>query len=133
MRMNRPVSAHVWSLIAAAVGLVVVSALWLLWRGGGLADAGGAEVPFGLLFLTAVWLIVRAVAHGRMSWHVVTVVVAAAALAYGQVAIYCGPLACFTGGDAAMMGWFLVGGAVLIALVHHFVLEAATRGGRRAA
>lgn len=130
--MDRPVTAHVWSLVAAAVVLVGVSALWLLWRGGSLGDVGAAEVPFGLLFLTAVWLIVRAVAHGRMSWHVVTVIVAAAALAYGQVAIYCGPFACFAGGDAAMMGWFLVGGAVLIALVHHFVLETATKGGRHA-
>lgn len=136
--MNRPLRAHVWSLVAAAVVLVVVSALWLAWyrtfpRGTRFDDLTGVAVPFGLLFLAAVWLIVRAVAHGRMNWHVVTVIVAAAALAYGQVAIYCGPLACFTPGSSRMMGWFLVGGAVAMALVHHFVLNAASAGGKRAA
>ena len=135
--MNRPVRAHVWSLLAAFAVIVVVSALWLAWyrsfpRGTGFDDLTGIVVPFGLLFLTAVWLIVRTVAHGRMNWHVVTVIVAALALAYGQVAIYCGPFACFTPGSTRMMGWFLVGGAVVVALVHHFVLNAAS-GERHAA
>jgi hypothetical protein len=55
------------------------------------------------------------------------------ALAYGQVAIYCGPFACFTPGSARMMGWFLVGGAAAIALVHHVVLNAMSDGERHAA
>lgn len=134
--MKRPIHAHVWSLLAALGIIVIVSALWLAWyrsfpRGTGFDDLTGIAVPFGLVFLTAVWLVVRAVAHGRMNWHVVTVIVAALALAYGQVAIYCGPFACFTPGSTRMMGWFLVGGAVVVALVHHFVLNAAS-GARHA-
>jgi hypothetical protein len=129
--MNRPILAHVWSLLAALAIIVIVSALWLAWyrtfpRGTGFDDLSGVAVPFGLLFLTAVWLVVRAVAHGRMNWHIVTVSVAALALAYGQVAIYCGPFACFTPGSTRMMGWFLVIGAVVAATVHHFVLNLAS-------
>ncbi len=67
-----------------------------------------------------VWVVVRAIAHGRMSWHVVAVFVAAGAGVWRQVAI-CGLLACFSPGAARAIGWFLVIGSIAAALAHHFV------------
>jgi hypothetical protein len=127
--VKRPARAHIFALLAALAAVVAVSALWLAHfrtypRGTGFDDLTGIIVPFGLLFLVGVWLVVRAIVHGRFQWRVATVIVAALALAYAQVAVYCGPVACFTAGSARLMGWFLVGGAALAALVHHGVLNA---------
>jgi hypothetical protein len=130
--LNRPFQAHVWSLLAALVVVIAVSAAWLAWyktfpRGTGFDDLTGIVVPFGLLILVGLWLVIRALAHGRVVWGLATVVGAALALTYVLTAIYCGPLACFTPGPSRLMGWFLVGGAVLAALAHHLVLTGVSR------
>jgi hypothetical protein len=126
--VKRPALAHIFALIATLLAIVAVGALWLAYyrtypRGTGFDDLTGIFVPFALLFLVGVWLVVRAIAHHRVQWRVLTVIVAALALAYAQVAVYCGPVSCFTSGSNRFMGWFLVGGAALAALVHHFVLN----------
>jgi hypothetical protein len=137
--MKRPVRAHVYALLAAFVAVVVVSALWIVnLRMGPPLDGftGGPMVifvPFFLLILSGLWFAVRAVLHGRVHWRWLTVIVAAAALAVAPVILYCGPVACFTPGANRQMGWFVVGGLALVALVHHIVLNATSRGARHAA
>jgi hypothetical protein len=113
------------------VVFVVVSGLWLTHyksypRGTGFDDLTGVFVPFALLVLTGLWLVVRALLHGRVHWRTVTVVVVALAFALAPVIVYCGPVSCFAPGPNRLMGWFVVGGVALAALVHHLVLERLT-------
>lgn len=131
--MNDAVRSHVYAIIAALAVIAIVCLAWFTWHGSYPADAadlGSFSLPWALLAVMLVWVVIRAIAHGRMSWHVVAVFVAAGALAYGQVAIYCGLLACFSPGAARAIGWFLVIGSIAAALAHHFTLQA-TSGTRR--
>lgn len=135
---KRPMRARLWALIAALAALVAVSALWIVHlRLGPRLDGftGGPMVvfvPFFLLVATGLWLAVRAVLHGRVHWRALTVLAAAVALTLVLIVLYCGPAACFVPGPNRLLGWFVVGGAGLAALVHHLVLEATSGGSRHA-
>jgi hypothetical protein len=50
------------------------------------------------------------------------VILVSATSAYLIVAMTCGPVACFQQGSNRAMGWFIVGGVALAALVHHLAL-----------
>ena len=127
--MKRPARAHIFALIAAFVAIVAVSALWIVnLRSGPPFDGWTAGpmvifVPFFLLIVTVIWLLIRGVLHGRVQWGAVGVVLAALALSAVMIVAYCGPVACFVPGNNRLLGWFIVGGAVLAAAVHHFVLN----------
>jgi len=133
--MNDELRSHGLAIVAALVVVAIVCLAWFAWSGSFPADAsdlGSFSLPWALLTVMLVWVIIRAIAHGRMSWHVVAVFVAAGALAYGQVAIYCGLLACFSPGAARAIGWVLVIGAIAGPLAHPFPLEATRKGPRHA-
>ena len=130
--MNRSGTAHPLALGAAFLVIAVATLCWLAWfksypRGTGFDDLSGVAVPFALIGLTALWLIVRALLHGRVQWRTITVVVVAFAFALAPVIIYCGPVACFAPGPSKFMGWFIVIGVAVAALAHHWALEAASR------
>lgn len=133
--MKRPARAHILALVAAFAAVVVVSALWIVnLRMGPPLEAwtGGATViivPMALVALTAGWLIVRGVLHGRVHWHAVTVLAVSAVGTLAVVVVACGPLACFLPSRSNyFMGWFVVLGVALTALVHHIVLNGLTPG-----
>ncbi|KAB2876657.1 MAG: hypothetical protein F9K43_00875 [Bauldia sp.] len=125
--MNRPFLAHSLALVAALVALLVVSGLWILnLRAGPRPEGftGGAMVvflPAVLLAVTVFWLVVRAVL--RVRWNALLVIGAVLVIAVLVTAAYCGPVACFVPGTNRLAGWFIEGGAVAIALAHHFVLN----------
>lgn len=127
--MRRSARAHIVALIAALGTIVAVSALWIVnLRMGPRLDGFTAGpmvvfVPFGIVLLTAFWLIARGLLHGRVRWRAATALAAAGALALVIVAGYCGPVACFMAGPNRLMGWFLVGGVALAALAHQLVLD----------
>jgi hypothetical protein len=128
-QVQRPARAHIFALMAAFLAIVAASALWIVnLRSGPRLDGftGGAMVifvPFFLLIVFGVWLAIRGALHGRMAWKTVTVLIGSLILASLFVIGYCGPVACFTPGSNRLMGWFVLGGAVLAALVHHLVLN----------
>jgi hypothetical protein len=129
---KRPLHAHVLALLAAFAVVVATTALWIVaLRLGPPLDGFVAGpmivfVPLFLLVTTGLWIAVRAVLHGRVRWHAITVAVAAAALSFAIAVVYCGPSACFTGGTHGLMGWFVAIGTTLAALAHHYVLELTT-------
>jgi hypothetical protein len=84
-------------------------------------------LPFVLTVLTAIWLVIRAITGRWIVWRAATVVVASAALALAVIAVYCGPLACFTMGPNRALGWFVLGGVAVTALAHHVVSRHARR------
>jgi hypothetical protein len=138
--MKRPARAHVFSLLAALATIVAVSALWIVnLRLGPPLEAwtGGATViliPIGLVILTAGWLVVRGLLHGRVHWRAVTVLAVTILVPLAVVVVTCGPVACFEPGRPNYAaGWFVVGGVALTALVHHIVLNATSGGSRSAA
>ena len=129
--MKRPIGAHLLALLAALVVVVAVSAVWLMHfksypRGTGFDGLTGIFVPFVLLVLSGLWLLVRTLLHRRVRWRTVTVAITALAFALAPVILNCGPTACFTPGPEKMMGWFVVIGVVLAALVHHVLLARLT-------
>jgi hypothetical protein len=131
--VKRPARAHVFALIATFVAIVAVSALWIVnLRSGPPLDGWVAGpmvifVPAFILILAAVWLLVRAVLHGRVRWRKRTVVLATLIPALIIVVVNCGPVSCFTpGNNNRLLGWFVVGGVVIAALVHHLVLNRLT-------
>jgi len=125
--VQRPVLAHISALAAALVVIVLVSALWIVnLRMGPRLDAFAAGpivvfLPTVLLFITVVWVVLRAIfGRGRKlaAW---TAVVGGAVLGLIVVVGSCGPTACLAGNER-FMGWFAIGGAGLAALAHHLVL-----------
>lgn len=122
--------AHLLALLAALATVVVMTALWIvnLRMGPPLEGFTGGpmlvSMPIFLLLVVGVWLVVRALLQGRFQWHAVVVVIVAAAFALAPVILYCGPVACFSPGPNRLLGWFVVGGAALTALVHHLVYQA---------
>jgi hypothetical protein len=130
--MKRPLRAHILALIAALATIVAVSALWIvnLWLGppldGWVAGPMVIFVPAFLLILLAVWLVVRAVLQSWIHWRSSTVALATLIPSVGIVVLNCGPTACFAPGNERLLGWFVVGGVVFAALVHHLVLALAT-------
>lgn len=130
--MKRPVWAHILALLAAFLAIVAVSALWILNLrigpplGGWVAGPMIIYIPAVLLIMTGLWLIVRAIVHGRMHWRALTVGLFAFVLSFVTVVVTCGPIACFMPGPDRLLGWFVVGGVTVIALVHHLVLNKAT-------
>jgi hypothetical protein len=128
-QVQRPARAHIFALMAAFLAIIAASALWIVnLRSGPLLDGftGGAMVifvPLLLLIVFGVWLAVRGALHGRMAWRTATVLIGSLILASLFVIGYCGPVACFTPGSNRLMGWFVLGGAMLAALVHHLVLN----------
>jgi hypothetical protein len=116
-------------LVAAFLAIVVVTFGWIvnLRMGPRLEGFTGGPmalfVPLALLLLTAGWLILRGVLHGRVHWGVLGVLVVTAVATLVIVAVTCGPVACFVPGTSnRLAGWFLVLGVPLVALVHHLVL-----------
>jgi hypothetical protein len=126
--MKRPLSAHIFALIGALATVVATSALWVVnlrlgppldgWVAGPMVIV----VPAFVLILLAVWLLVRAALHGRIRWRISTVALATLIPSAVVVILNCGPTACFTPGNDRLLGWFVVGGVVAAALVHHLVL-----------
>jgi len=130
--VRRPARAHVFALIAAFVAIVAVSAMWIVnlklgprldgWTGGPMV----IFVPLVLIILTAIWLVIRGVLHGRVLWRVSTVALATFIPTLIIVIVNCGPIACFTPGNERLMGWFVAGGMVGVSLIHHLVLNSFT-------
>jgi hypothetical protein len=123
----KPVAAHSIAIAAAFLAIVAATAAWIanLRAGPKLGLEAGAMVvivPLALLVLTAIWLVVRAMLGGRQRWGALGATTICAVLAYVIVALTCGPVACFQAGPNRAMGWFLVGGVALAALVHHVLL-----------
>jgi hypothetical protein len=123
----RPVAAHSIAIAAAFLAIVVATAAWIanLRAGPKLGLEAGAMVimvPLALLVLTAIWLVVRSMLGARQRWGAIGATAICAVLAYAIVALTCGPVACFQAGPNRAMGWFLVGGVALAALVHHVLL-----------
>ena len=126
-RMRR--SGRALALLATFLVIVAVSAAWIvnLRMGPPLEGlAAGATVlfvPMVIVVLTAGWLIVRGVLHGRVRWRAVTVLAVAVAVSFALIAVNCGPVACFRAGPPNYLaGWFTLVGVPLAALVHHVVL-----------
>jgi hypothetical protein len=130
--MKRPLSAQIFALIAALATVVATSALWIVnLRLGPPLDGWVAGpmvifLPAFVLILLAVWLLVRAALHGRIRWRISTVVLATLVPSVAVVIVNCGPTACFTPGNDRLLGWFVVGGVVAAALIHHLVLTLIT-------
>jgi hypothetical protein len=129
--VKRTGRAHAFALLAAFVCIVVISALWIvnLKMGPPLeAWTGGATVifvPLVLIILTAGWLVIRGVLHGRVHWRALTVLAVTAIASLVIVVVTCGPTQCFLPSRSNyFMGWFVVIGVALTALVHHLVLDA---------
>lgn len=126
--MKRPLSAHILALIAGLATVVATSALWIVsLRLGPPLDGWVAGpmvifVPALVLILLTVWLLVRAALHGRIRWRISTVALATLLPAVAVVVLNCGPTACFVPGNDRLLGWFVVGGVVAAALIHHVVL-----------
>ena len=128
-QVKRPARAHIYALIAAFLAIVAASALWIFnlnqgppldgWTAGPMV----IFVPFFVLIIFAVWLLIRGSVHGRIGWRAMTVLAATLVLSAILVVGYCGPVACFTPGTNRLMGWFVVGGVAIAALVHHLVLN----------
>jgi hypothetical protein len=127
--VKRSARAHIFALLGAFLAIVAVSALWIVnlrlgppldgWTAGPMV----VFVPAFILILTAVWLLVRAALHGRVHWRKRTVILATLIPALIVVVLQCGPVACFTPGNDRLLGWFVVLGVVIAALVHHLVLN----------
>ena len=125
--MRRPVLAHVSAIVVAVLVILAVSALWIVnLRMGPRLDgfSGGAMViilPIGLLIVTAIWILLRALfLRGRVAlWQAF---LGGAVLALILVVGNCGPTACFVPGNERLVGWFMVIGAGLSTLAHHLVL-----------
>ena len=130
--MKRPLSAHIFALIGALAAVVATSALWIVnLRLGPPLDGWVAGpmvifVPAFVLILLAVWLLVRAALHGRIRWRISTVALATLIPSVAVVILNCGPTACFAPGNDRLLGWFVVGGVVAAALIHHLVLVLTT-------
>jgi hypothetical protein len=128
--MKRPARAHILALLSALATIVAVSALWIVnLRLGPRLEGFTAGpmvifVPFAMVVLTAFWLFIRGALHGRLVWTTVMVLGWGLGLSLVTVAAYCGPVACFVPGNNRLMGWFVVGGVTLAALIHHLVLNA---------
>jgi hypothetical protein len=135
-RVKRPLRAHIMALIAAFAVTIAATGLWILaLRAGPPIDGFVAgpmviAVPFLLLLGVFLWVCVRAGIWIR--WTALTVFAAAFAFGVIAVALVCGPTACFLPGSNRMMGWFVVGGVAVGALVHHLVLEAMSGVSRHA-
>jgi hypothetical protein len=127
--VQRPARAHIFAVMAAFLAIIAASALWIVnLRSGPRLDAfsGGAMVvfvPFLLLIVVGIWLAIRGALHGRITWRSPMVLIGSLILASLFVIGYCGPVACFMPGSNRLMGWFVLGGAALAALVHHLVLN----------
>lgn len=130
--MKRPLSAQIFALIAALATVVATSALWIVnLRLGPPLDGWVAGpmvifLPAFVLILLAVWLLFRAALHGRIRWRISTVALATLVMSVAVVIVNCGPTACFTPGNDRLLGWFVVGGVVAAALIHHLVLTLIT-------
>jgi hypothetical protein len=123
----KPAAAHSIAIAAVILVIVTVTAGWIvnLRAGPKLGLEAGAMVvmvPLALFVLTAMWLTVRAMAEKRLRLNALAATAICAFFAYILVAVTCGPIACFQAGPNRAMGWFLVGGVALAALVHHVLL-----------
>lgn len=102
------------------VFLVTAAFLLLLPRGGGVEiGAWPLMMPFGLAAIVALWIVLRVVLLKSVAWTALVVALASLAFAYVLTAALCGPVACFQASPRYYMGWYIVVGAVLAALVHH--------------
>ena len=130
--MKRPARAHILALLATFLAVVAASALWIvnLRLGPPLEGLVGGPmvvfVPFVMLIFVAVWLVIRGLLHGRVKWRVSTVLLTTLVASAIVVAFTCGPISCFTPGMNRLMGWFVVGGVAIAALVHHLILNSFT-------
>lgn len=124
---GRVVRAFLLSVLAEFLVLFAVIALWILnlrlgppiegFSGGPLL----ALVPMLLLTLGIVWIALRFGMRRSINWTPGTVAAAAGGFGFVAIAFSCGPGACFMPGEYRLLGWFVVGGIVLAALVHHWV------------
>lgn len=132
---KRNFGAHILALLAAGAVIAVASAAWIvsLQMGppldGFVAGPMIIFVPMFLVVGTGLWLAVRAILHGRVRWRGWLVALVSAVVGFGLTLVYCGPSACFSGmgGTHGMMGWFVLIGTMLSALVHHVILELTSR------
>jgi hypothetical protein len=124
---GRIARAFLLSVLAEFIVLFAVIGLWILNLRLGPPVEGSpaapllAVVPLLLLTLGIVWIALRFGMRRSVNWTPATV--AAAAGGFGVVATVfsCGASACFVPGEYRLLGWFVVGGIVLAALVHHWV------------
>lgn len=130
--MRRPARAHILALLATFLAIVAVSALWIvnLRLGPPLEGLSGGPmvvfVPFVMLIFVGVWLVIRGLLHGRVKWRLTTVVLTTLVASVVVVVFTCGPISCFTPGANRLLGWFVVGGVTIAALVHHLILNSFT-------
>jgi hypothetical protein len=123
----KPAATHAIAIAAAIAAIVATTAAWIvnLRAGPKLGLEAGAMVlivPLALFVLAGMWFVVRLWLSAPLRWGVVAMTCLCALFAYVLVAVTCGPIACFQPGPNRAMGWFLVGGVALAALVHHGVL-----------
>ena len=131
----KPWLAHVVAIGAAVLGIMVVSALWIVflrtipqldaWVAGPLVVA----VPFALVVALVMWLIVRGLAARRVRWNAALVLAISAVITYVATAITCGPISCFRALPSFYVGWFLVIGSATVALIHHITINHLRRAG----
>jgi hypothetical protein len=121
----------------AAAGMVVFLAtgafLILLPRGPGVEiGSWPLMMPFGLAAIVALWIVLRVVLLKSLAWTAIAVALSSLVFAYALTAALCGPIACFQASPRYHMGWFIVGGAVLAALIHHLAYSSMKPGSPRA-
>jgi hypothetical protein len=124
---GRNLQAFLLALIAEFAVLLGVIGLWIvnLRLGGPVENSPDAPLlgvmPMMLLSLGIVWLALRFGMRRSIDWTTTTVATGAASFGFVATAFSCGSGACFLPGEYRLFGWFVVGGIVLAALVHHFV------------
>ena len=130
-RMKYPLRAHLLAMVAALSAIVIATAAWIVnLRMGPPLDGFVAGpmvimVPFALLALVGLWFALRSGIWIR--WTALIVLIASLAYAFAVIAVLCGPVECFTPNNHnRLMGWYIVGGVGLAALVHHVALVSAS-------
>ena len=123
----RPARAHIAAALTALVVAVAASAAWLVWyktfpRGTGFDDLSGLFGALTIFGLSVLWLVLRAIVP--VARTALMAVVVAAVLTAIVVVMMCGPVACFVPGPERLLGWFVVVGVAVAALLHHLVLVA---------
>jgi hypothetical protein len=127
--------AHLAAIAAGLAVIILVSAAWIVHlRLGPRLDGWVAGpmiigVPFVLLVTGAAWLVMRAILQRWRPLTALSAVLVATLTVYAAMTVTCGgPFACLMPGPNRMLGWFVLAGIALFALVHHIVLTR-MRGG----
>jgi glucan phosphoethanolaminetransferase (alkaline phosphatase superfamily) len=120
---------HALAIGAMLLAIIITSAAWIgnVLSGPPLDGwTGGVTiifVPLLLIIFGFAWLFIRLIVRRFLALSTRNVAWVSALASYLVVLITCGPVACFANTNSnRRMGFFLVGGAILIALTHHLVL-----------